>query len=194
MFLETNLRYYFAFGPSTITSFVTSKTDMYIFFLNNVRLLLFFLLLQELQKYLDDAVEGVIYFSFGSNIKSSNLDAVKRSIIRNTLAMLPYKILWKFEHENMPEKPENVMISKWLPQQDILGHPNIKLFITQGGLQSLEEAILNKVPLLAIPFMFDQYANAKRITKLGIGLDLQYNKLSSSEFKAAILEVVQNSK
>lgn len=136
-------------------------------------------------------MEGVVYFSFGSNIKITNLGAEKMNIIRTTLATLPYKVLLKFEDDSMSDKPDNVKISKWLPQQDVLGHPNVKLFITHGGLQSLEESIENKVPLLIIPFLNDQFAIAKRLTKLGIGLHLDYNTLSSSEFKAAILDIMQ---
>lgn len=94
----------------------------------------------------------------------------------------------------MPDKPENVKISRWLPQQDVLGHPNIKLFITQAGLQSTEEAITNHVPLLALPFMADQHSNAKRITNLGIGLHLQFSSLAKEEFKNAILEITGNPK
>lgn len=81
-----------------------------------------------------------------------------------------------------------------MPQQDVLGHPNIKLFITQGGLQSLEEAILNRVPLLALPFVADQYPNAKRITQLGIGLDLNFKTLTSNEFRSTIIHMMQNLK
>lgn len=92
----------------------------------------------------------------------------------------------------MQDKPENVLISKWLPQQDLLGHPNIKLFITQGGLQSFEEAVLNGVPLLALPFIADQFGNAMRIEKLGIGLYLDYNTLSKEILLSSILEIVGN--
>lgn len=83
-------------------------------------------------------------------------------------------------------------ISKWLPQQDVLRHKNIKLFITQGGLQSLEEAISCRVPLLAIPFFADQVNNADRVVSLGIGQQLDFGALTKEVLKSAILEVIGN--
>lgn len=142
--------------------------------------------------FLDNATEGVIYFSLGSNVKSIYLPENKRNILINTFAQLPYKVLWKFEDDQLKGKPENVKINKWLPQQDVLRHPNIKLFITQAGLQSLEEALLNGIPLLALPFMADQHLNAARIQKLGIGLRLDFNTLSEDTFLSSILEIINN--
>lgn len=149
---------------------------------------------QNLKKFLDDAKEGVIYFNLGSNIKSNQIDETKRIIIMEVFSQLPYKVLWKFESEELPNKPSNVNISTWLPQQDLLGHPNIKLFITQGGLQSLEEAITNEVPLLAIPFWADQHGNSKRIAKLEIGLHLVFSTLTKETFKSSIVEIIENPK
>lgn len=115
-------------------------------------------------------------------------------MILEVFSELPYKILWKFENDELEGKPANVKISKWLPQQDLLGHPNIKLFVTQGGLQSLEEAIVNETPLLAIPFIGDQFQNALKIKKLGIGLNLNFQKLDKVSFKSAITEIINNSR
>lgn len=112
----------------------------------------------------------------------------------NTFSELPYKILWKFEAEEMEGKPDNVKISKWLPQQDVLGHPNVKLFIMQAGYLSTEEAIVNRVPLLALPFFADQMFNARRYVTLGIGSMLNFNTLTTETFKKAILEVIQTAK
>lgn len=143
---------------------------------------------------MDNSAEGVIYFSFGSNVKGSEIRSDKRKIIMETFAELPYSILWKFEEDHIENKSRNVKISKWLPQQDILGHPNVKLFITQGGFQSLQEAIVNKVPLLAMPFVTDQYFNSQRVATLEIGKYLDINTLTKKDFKRAILEIIKNPK
>lgn len=118
----------------------------------------------------------------------------KKKILMRTFAKLPYKVLWKFEDDQLEGKPENVEINKWLPQQDVLRHPNIKLFITQAGLQSMEESLTNGIPLLAIPFMGDQHFNAKSIENLGVGLELDFQTLSEENFLSSILEISQNPK
>ena len=75
---------------------------------------------KDLKTFMDDAKEGVIFFSLGSNIKSELLPEEQVNKFMNVFSQLPYKVLWKFENENLPNKPNNVEIKKWLPQQDLL--------------------------------------------------------------------------
>lgn len=77
----------------------------------------------DLQEYLDNAKEGVVYFSMGSNVKGKDLPKETREAILKVFSKLKEKVLWKFE-EDLPGKPANVKIQKWLPQQDILGIKN----------------------------------------------------------------------
>jgi glucuronosyltransferase len=58
---------------------------------------------------------------------------------------LKAKVLWKWETEDIKGKPDNVMLQKWLPQQDVLGHPNVKLFITHGGHGSILDTIYHEI-------------------------------------------------
>ena len=72
---------------------------------------------------LEDFLTGetpVVYISFGTAFQSIHLPAAWKNIIVDAASSLPYKILWKFDGELL-DLPENVMIMKWLPQQDILG-------------------------------------------------------------------------
>lgn len=75
---------------------------------------------QDLQKFLDEAKEGVIYFSMGSNLQSKNFPVEKRDAILKVLSKLKEKVLWKWEDDVLPGQPPNVKLGKWLPQQDIL--------------------------------------------------------------------------
>ena len=70
----------------------------------------------------------------------------KRKTLLNVFGKLKQKVLWKWETDHMEDKPPNVMLHKWLPQQDVLGHPNVKLFISHGGQSSFQETICHQKP------------------------------------------------
>lgn len=70
----------------------------------------------------------------------------------------------------------------------------MKVFVTQGGLQSSEEAIFNGVPLVVMPFFGDQRANAKSMVDLGIALEVDSSFLTKEELKKAIEDVAGNDK
>ncbi|XP_066262698.1 UDP-glycosyltransferase UGT5-like [Euwallacea similis] len=149
----------------------------------------------NLQEILDNAKDGVIYFSMGSNIKSKDMPKEKKEFIMGVLGRLKQKVLWKFE-EDLPGKPKNVLIQKWFPQQDVLAHKNIKLFITHGGLLSTTETVYHGVPILALPVFGDQDGNADRAVYNGYGLKLGYNDPAFNEanFEKAINELLTNPK
>lgn len=77
--------------------------------------------MQDTKDFLDNAKEGFIYFSLGSNVKSKDLRKETLTAIIDTLKELPYKVLWKFEADELPGKPNNVKLIKWAPQQSVLG-------------------------------------------------------------------------
>ncbi|KAK9886010.1 hypothetical protein WA026_014796 [Henosepilachna vigintioctopunctata] len=148
----------------------------------------------ELLEFLENAPNGVVYFSLGSNVKSNLLNDDLKKVFMETFAELPYKVLWKFESGHLLNKSDNVMIQKWVPQNDIFKHPNVKLFVTQCGLQSIEEAIMNHVPLVGLPFFGDQPANGNVLQKKSLGITLDYKTVTKEVFKETIIEVMTNPK
>nr|CAI5828525.1 unnamed protein product [Callosobruchus analis] len=147
----------------------------------------------DLQSFLDKEKQGVIYLSLGSNVKSEKLDKRKKETMFKVLNSLQYKVLWKYGGNDAPNLT-NVKFIKWSPQQDILRHPNVKLFITQGGLQSLEEAIYNSVPVVVLPCFGDQTSNARKVEDRGVGRIVYHVKegLDENTFRSTIMEVLQN--
>ncbi|XP_072946226.1 UDP-glycosyltransferase UGT5-like [Epargyreus clarus] len=99
---------------------------------------------------------GVIYVSFGTNVPSSLLPPQTIQIMIKVFSELPYDVLWIW-NTDLPEKSSNIKIFNCVPQADLLHHKNIKLFITQGGLQSTDESIAAGVPLIGFPMIADQY-------------------------------------
>ncbi|OAD62504.1 Ecdysteroid UDP-glucosyltransferase [Eufriesea mexicana] len=146
---------------------------------------------KDLQEFIDDADAGFIYFSLGSNVKSADLPTELRRMFCDVFSKLPYRVVWKFETD-LEEKPANVYSSKWFSQQTILAHPKIKLFITQGGLQSTEETIHFGVPVIVFPVIGDQDYQASRVDALGFGKRLEITTVTRDEFESAIQEVITN--
>ncbi|XP_065170771.1 UDP-glycosyltransferase UGT5-like [Atheta coriaria] len=147
---------------------------------------------KDLEDYINSSPNGIIYFSLGTNVKTKDLSSKMLQTFMDALSQLPYKVLWKFDADTLPGKPENVKITKWAPQQDILRHPKVKLFITQGGIQSIEEALYSYMPLVVLPFFGDQEPNAVKVKAKGMGLTLDPYNLDTKEFKETILEVINN--
>lgn len=58
----------------------------------------------------------------------------KREAFVKAFGKLKERVLWKYENETLPNNPGNIKISSWIPQRDILAHPNVKIFITHGGI------------------------------------------------------------
>ncbi len=122
----------------------------------------------ELKSFISRSKNGVVYISFGSNIASKDLDVNFIEVIKSVIKRSEYDFVWKFEDDNFGEKPENLFISKWVPQADLLAHSKIKLFVTQAGQQSVEEAIEREVPMITIPFLGDQPGLAKKLEQKGV--------------------------
>ena len=85
--------------------------------------------------FLANSKNGVVFVSFGSVIKASLMTEENKQILLNVFKRFPqYDFIWKWDQDSMPGKPDNVLLSKWLPQRDILAHPKLKVFITHAGM------------------------------------------------------------
>ncbi|XP_053960577.1 UDP-glucuronosyltransferase 2B15-like [Anastrepha ludens] len=149
---------------------------------------------QELEKFLNASNKnGAILFSLGSNMKSSNIQPATIQILYKVLSSLEQNVIWKWEDlAKTPGNASNIFYQKWLPQDDILPHPNLKLFITHAGKGGMVEATYHGVPMVAIPIFADQPLNAAKIVSSGYGTQVDIMNLKEDDFKAAILEVLNN--
>ncbi|KAM7362319.1 uncharacterized protein ACRADG_013085 [Cochliomyia hominivorax] len=149
---------------------------------------------QDIEKFINESKHGVIYFSMGSNIKSKNLPLEKRQEILKALKSLKQRVLWKFEDPNLEGKPDNVFISDWFPQDDILAHDNVKLFITHGGLLSTTESIYHGKPFIGIPVFGDQFLNMAKAVANGYGIMLDYKNITATALQEAINTMIGDPK
>ncbi|XP_061386433.1 UDP-glycosyltransferase UGT5-like, partial [Musca vetustissima] len=149
---------------------------------------------KEISDIMDSAENGVIYFSLGTNVQGSNLSPDKAKMIFNVLSKLPYTVLMKWGDKDFPGQAKNIIYKSWLPQDDILAHPKVKLFITHGGQGSVVESQYHGVPMVGIPFFGDQHSNMANVRSSGFGLSLQYASLTEEDLRSTVLEVLNNPK
>jgi len=145
--------------------------------------------------FLANSKNGVIYVSFGSVLKASMMADENKEILVNVFKKFPqYDILWKWDQDTMPGKPDNVLLSKWLPQRDILAHPKLKVFITHAGQSSFQETLCYQKPIVAIPVSGDQPINANEAQRLGIGISHSYGSMNEKELYEALDSVLHDPK
>lgn len=144
----------------------------------------------DLQKFLDDAHDGAIYFSLGTNLRSADMPKDKLRAILSVFRSMKQRIIWKYEDESIQDLPSNVMIKSWLPQSDILAHPNVKVFITHGGLLGTQEGVHRAVPMLGIPIYCDQHLNMNKAVLGGYAVKLYFPNVTESSFRWALNELL----
>lgn len=148
---------------------------------------------KDLNDFVEGAEHGVIFVSFGSVIKSSMMPEAKRQLLLKVFSLVKQKIIWKWEVD-MPDAPSNVFVSSWLPQQDLLAHPKVQLFITHGGAGSAQETICHKTPIVGIPINGDQHTNVAEAVRNGVGLLEDWHSLEAERLLASVQEVLDNPK
>ncbi|XP_063922013.1 UDP-glycosyltransferase UGT5-like [Zophobas morio] len=148
---------------------------------------------KDLKQYLDDSVNGVILFSMGSIVRSAHFPEEKRKALLGSFSKLKLNVLWKFE-ENLTGLPPNVKIMKWIPVSDVLAHPNVKVFITHGGLLSTMEGVYHAVPLVGIPVFGDQKMNMALARSYEYAVEVRYTDLTEETLSRAIDQALNNPK
>ena len=147
---------------------------------------------QDLKEFMDSKTEGVVYVSFGSAVKPSAMSGARRQVFLDAFKQIKNPIIWKWDEDKVENLPSNVRLAKWVPQQDLLAHPNLKAFVTHGGLLSTQEAIYHGTPLVGVPLGNDQVPNILRAQKNGYAIMLDWSNITSTGLYKAIENALSN--
>ncbi|RCN46667.1 UDP-glucoronosyl and UDP-glucosyl transferase [Ancylostoma caninum] len=125
-----------------------------------------------------------IMISFGSVAPSITMpDKMKRAILEVVKSYPDVTFIWKYEKpdDTFADGVENLVLSKWTPQADLLADDRLALFVTHGGAGSMMESAFRGKPLIVVPLFGDQTRNAKLIVKFGFGIMLEKVRLQDSK-------------
>ncbi|XP_072949917.1 uncharacterized protein [Epargyreus clarus] len=144
----------------------------------------------ELKKFVDEAEHGVVYISFGTTVKSGSLSKEKTKALLDAMYELPQRFIWKWDDKALTMDKKKFYVSDWLPQVDILGHPKTLAFLSHAGMGGTTEALNFGVPIIAMPIVGDQPANAAAIEESGLGVQISLNQLTKENIVAAFKKVL----
>lgn len=132
----------------------------------------------------------------GTNVKNHHMQSNALENIYKVFSKLPQKVLWKVDDESkVPGNSSNILYRKWLPQSDILGHPNVKLFFGHGGKGGITEAKFYGVPMVGLPIFGDQPMNMVEVVNKGYGLSIDHDQpITEDIIYETVKEVLDNPK
>ncbi|XP_050005715.1 UDP-glucuronosyltransferase 2B17-like isoform X2 [Alexandromys fortis] len=146
---------------------------------------------KEIEDFVQSSGEhGVVVFSLGSMV--SNMTEEKAMAIASALAQIPQKVLWRFEGKKPKNLGPNTRVYEWIPQNDLLGHPKTKAFVTHGGANGVYEAIHHGIPMVGIPLFGEQRDNIAHMRAKGAAVGLEFTTMSSSDLHNALKAVINN--
>nr|XP_006819885.1 PREDICTED: 2-hydroxyacylsphingosine 1-beta-galactosyltransferase-like [Saccoglossus kowalevskii] len=146
-------------------------------------------LTNELVEFMESARHGVVILSFGSTADLASCPE-KAALVCAGLARLPQKVIMKYNGPPPTTLGNNTKLTKWMPQNDLLGHPNTKAFVTHGGMNGVYEAIYHAVPIVGFPLYGDHYDTFSRVSSKGMAVILNIGKLTPDELYNAVIKVI----
>ncbi|KAM9580731.1 2-hydroxyacylsphingosine 1-beta-galactosyltransferase isoform 1-T3 [Guaruba guarouba] len=146
---------------------------------------------EDLQMWVNGASEnGFVLVSFGAGVKYLSEDIANK--LAHALARLPQRVIWRFSGNKPRNLGKNTKLIEWLPQNDLLGHSNIKAFLSHGGLNSIFETMYHGVPVVGIPLFGDHYDTMTRVQAKGMGILLNWKTVTENELYEALVKVIND--
>ena len=133
---------------------------------------------EDVQAWLDAKEEKtVIYISMGTtgSLTQGNARALLSGVMGTT-----YSALWVIKAKNremfgqvdFESYGDRLFLMEWAPQQTVLQHSAIFLSILHCGLNGIQESLYNSLPVICVPFGYDHYEIAAKISSAGVGISL----------------------
>ncbi|XP_034461805.1 UDP-glucuronosyltransferase 2C1-like [Hippoglossus hippoglossus] len=143
----------------------------------------------DLEQFVQSAGEhGVIIMTLGTLVNALPKEAADD--IASVFAKMPQKVIWRHKGERPSTLGNNTLIVDWMPQRDLLGHPQTKVFVAHGGTNGVQEAIYHGVPVLGLPLFFDQFDNLVRLRERRAAKIIELGELNGQSFEQGLQEVL----
>jgi MGT family glycosyltransferase len=128
--------------------------------------------------------QRLIYIAVGT-VYQANLAFFQHCL--EAFADSPYTVIMSIgtavDPTSLGPLPDNFAAAQYVPQLAVLEEAD--LFITHGGMNSINEAVMALVPMIVVPNTVEQAINAARIEQLQSGLYLEPERLTPKMLRTA---------
>jgi MGT family glycosyltransferase len=147
----------------------------------------------ELEAWLNDG--PVVYANLGTLAVASPGHLARMA---DAFSSPDFRVLWilnEAQADTAPGPlPSNVRVLHWGPPPfAVLRHPNVGVFVSHCGINSVHESLSAGTPIVGIPMFADQRAMAVRVADAGVGLWLDKRRFTADALRAAIGRVFRES-
>ena len=143
--------------------------------------------IRTIENVIEKKSDKLIYISMGTVINDS-VEFYKKCI--EAFADAEYQVIISVGNliniEDLGAIPDNIMISRYVDQIAVLSQADV--FLTHCGMNSVNESLYYKVPLVMFPQTSEQDGVATRVEQLGAGVRLKY--INAKSIRAAIEKVL----
>ena len=145
----------------------------------------------ELAGWLADG-PPVIYVNLGT---VSIASPVQLTRIASAITANDSRALWVLKPAQaalLPDPlPPGIRIANWVPSpRAVLAHPNVRVFLSHCGINSVHESLAAGTPIVGIPMLADQRDMAMRVADAGAGLWLEKSTFTTYELRRALARVL----
>ncbi|MBI4973707.1 hypothetical protein HZC27_03805 [Candidatus Roizmanbacteria bacterium] len=146
---------------------------------------------KTIPSHLLNTKKPIIYVALGT-VYNDNLALYKSltQMFKNTPYQAFISIGKYIDRNDLGKIPDNVYVDKYLPQLELL--KKASLFISHGGMNSVNESLYFGVPMLLIPHIQEQRINADRVEELGAGICYPKTSDDIQEYLKYVEKIMKN--
>uniref|UniRef100_A0A2M4A784 Putative udp-glucuronosyltransferase n=1 Tax=Anopheles triannulatus TaxID=58253 RepID=A0A2M4A784_9DIPT len=124
----------------------------------------------ELSLFLEQSDAPIAYVNLAAPFGGVAGRARIEKLIK-TLEQLEVASVWSLNENSIPiNTSARIYQSYSVPQEDVLAHPKVRLFITDGGQINIEDAIQHRVPVVGISYSTSYEHYLRQIAKYEAGV------------------------
>ena len=147
-----------------------------------------------------DARSNVVYVAFGTLaiLTESQLESWCSGLLRTG-----FHILWAAPGQNFELLKDVILprlsranrsrlrVELFVPQQHVLEHPSVSVFVTHASPNGVMEALNAGKPMVAAPMFGDQCYFAARVAELGVGARIGKTQMRPAVITSTVRRVVE---